>query len=145
MRNKPGSNTHDRRTDPEPTASAGWRTEYAVNEVVLPDGGRRILPSPGGRASDREDDEAELIVLDVHPEARADSWVIDDTGDTVAEHNPGYGADSPVAECVYAEDTDGLPSWRSVEDLRDAVEFDAIASYAFPVDRLAAVTGGGLE
>jgi hypothetical protein len=139
MRND--QNHTDRRTDPEPTASADWRTEYAANEAVLPDGGRRILPTVGGRATDREDDEAELIVLDVHPDARADSWVIDATGDTVAEHNPGYGADSPVVECVYAEDAARLPSWRTVEDLRDAVDTDTLASYAFPVERLA-VPGG---
>jgi hypothetical protein len=140
MRNE--QNHTDRRTDAEPTASADWRTEYAANGAVLPDGGREILPNAGSRVADREDDDAELIVVDVHPDARADSWVIDATGDTVAAHNPGYRPDSAVVEAVYAEDTARLPSWRTVEDLRDAVDDGALTTYTFPVDRLA-VRGGG--
>lgn len=125
----------------EPTASADWRREYAVNAVPVPDGGREVLPSVGARVVDAEDGEDELIVLDVHPEARADEWQIRSTDKTVADHNPEYRPDSAVVEAVYADDAARVPSWRTVDDLRDAVETDTLAGYAFPAGRLV-VPGG---
>ena len=135
-------NHTDRRTDTEPTASADWRAEYAANEAVLPDGGREILPNAGSRVVDRDDDEVELIVVDVHPKARADGWLIKATGDTVAAHNPEYRPDSAVVEAVYAEEAERLPSWRSVDDLRDAASCGDLTLYTFPAARLA-LPGGG--
>ena len=119
------------------TASAGWRAEYTANAVAVPDGGSELLPTVGDRVADREDEDTELIVLDVHPEARAAGWEIRATGQTVADHNPEYRADSAVVEAVYAEDVGRLPSWRTIADLRDAVKTDTLASYAFPPARLA--------
>jgi len=137
-------NTNTTRNDStEPTASADWRREYAVNAVPVPDGGREILPNVGNRVADREDDEAELIILDVHAGARADKWTIRAMGDTVADHNPTYAPDSSVVEAVYTEDAARLPSWQTVADLRAAVEANVLASYVFPAGRVA--VPGGVE
>ena len=106
------------------------------------DGGYSV-PSVGSTVQDRDDGD-ELIVVDTHPEQRAGDHVLESVGGlTVAELNPEYDASAPVVEAVYqTEIRSTLDNWRSVEDLRDAVEFDAIEAYSFPADRLTTVYGG---
>ena len=147
---------HDeRRTERRTTdVSAGWRAEYAAQEVattVLPDGGEE---RPGIAAGDRvrdleSDDSEELLVVGIR-DADAAEHVIAELGESVASVNPGYPPKDRVAEAVYMDDVESrLDGWRSVEDVRDAVAFDAIASYSFPASRLRAINdegdGGELE
>jgi hypothetical protein len=131
----------------EHTASAGWRAEYRHAHAALPDGGRYLLPNAGARVRDRDtDDEHDtLIVVDVHPETTAEEAEIEELdGATVADVNPEHDANAPVVDAVYADEADEqLDGWRSAEDLRDAVSFDAITAYTFPVSRLARVREEG--
>lgn len=141
--------TNDRRIDLKPNASADWRAEYraqAVDADLRADGGRYILPTVGGRVRDREDGD-ELVVVDTYPGANADKYGIDDLdGVTVADVNDTYDPSAPVVDAVYVEDLEEtLDGWRAVEDVKDAVSFDAITAYSFPADRLAAANGGGSE
>lgn len=147
---------HTRREKPRiqnryaPTdASAGWRTEYALQGVdgthePRADGGRYILPGEGSRVRDRDGDEDdELLVVRVHEDTRAGDHRIDALDATVAGVNPEHDPDAPVVEAVYVDELEELDAWRTVEDVRDAVSFGAINSYPFPADRLAAISGGG--
>jgi len=130
-------------------ASAGWRDEYALQGVEdthdpRADGGRYILPTSGSRVRDRDGDEDdELLVVRVHHDTRAADHRIDALDATVADVNPNYDADAPVVEAVYVDELESLGGWRTVEDVRDAVSFDAVKCYSFPADRLAATAGGG--
>lgn len=108
---------------------------------LLPDGGRYLIPSVASRVRDREDDTpgpaAELIVVETHPETAAADHTVEAVGETVADLNPEYDPGAPVADAVYVDAVeDALDGWRGVEDLRDAVAFDAIAAYSFPSERL---------
>ena len=104
------------------------------------DGGRYILPGVGDRVVDREEGD-ELLVVELHEQTGADRYEIGLFGDTtVAEQNPHYDPAAPVVEAVYIDDVDEtLDGWRSVEDVRDAVAFDAVTAYSFPADRLRGV------
>jgi len=104
------------------------------------DGGRYILPGVGDRVVDREEGD-ELLVVELHEETGADRYEIGLFGETtVAEQNPHYDPAAPVVECVYVENVEEtLDGWRSVEDVRDAVAFDAVTAYSFPADRLRGV------
>ena len=103
------------------------------------DGGRYILPGVGDRVVDREEGD-ELLVVELHQQTGADRYKIDAVGKTVAEVNPEYDPAAPVVEAVYIDDVDEtLDGWRSVEDVRDAVAFDAVTAYSFPADRLRGV------
>lgn len=102
------------------------------------DGGQYRLPSVGDTVVDREDDDR-LVVIDVHPDRGASSYHVGG-GDTVADHNDEYDPAAPVVECVYTEDVGlKLVEWRSVADLRRAVDDGKLTAYAFPADRLATV------
>lgn len=91
----------------------------------------------GDRARDRDDDDAELVVVAVADETAAE-YQIDSLDATVAEANPRYDNDDEVVEAVYLDDLErNYPTWRSVEDVDDAVGFDAVKKYAFPASRLA--------
>jgi len=135
--------TDTEHTDDELTdASAGWRSEYAAQGVdphIRPDGGRPGVTA-GDRVRDLEaDGDEDLVVLGAR-EATAAEYVIPELGESVAAVNPGYPPQDRVVEAVYADDVESrLDGWRSVEDLRDAVAFDAIASYSFPASRLRAI------
>jgi hypothetical protein len=140
---------HERRTDrrrtdayTHETASAGWREEYEyqsataqlrADEVAsleaFADGGTTDAhPAPGETHADTTAAEYEIAALE---------------GATVAEVNDRWSADAAVVEAAYVSDIeDRLDGWRSVEDLRDAVTFDALRAYSFPQDRLARVPGG---
>ena len=111
-----------------------------VSDRVETDGGPYRLPSVGDRVLDGDD---ELIVLDVHPDTRASDHALEELGGlTVAEANEEYDADAPVVDAVYVDEAEAvLDGWRSVEDIVDAVEFDAIAAYTFPTDRLEPAAG----
>jgi hypothetical protein len=121
-------------------ASAGWREEYRHAGAALPDGGRELdTPAPADRVRDRGgDDRDELIVLEVR-DVRADEERIDALpgSPTVAEVNPEFDPGAPVVDAVYVADLERLEAWRSIDDLRDAVDADALRSYTFPADRLA--------
>jgi len=69
--------------------------------------------------------------------------LIDAIDATVAEVNPTYDGAAPVLEAAYVAEIDmSLDRWRSVEELRDAIEDGALRAYAFPADRLETVPGG---
>ena len=99
-------------------------------------------PDPGDRVLDDGGDD-ELIVLDVHPDTRAGDHALEELGGlTVAEVNQECDPGAPVVDAVYADEAEAvLDGWRSVEDIVDAVEFDAIAAYTFPADRLEPAAG----
>jgi len=130
-------------------ASAGWRAEYrhqhAAPDLRADGGTATTLPSTGDRVRDRETDGDELLVVEIHADARADEYEIEALEHaTVADVNDGYDPRAVVVEAVYLEEADAaLDGWRSVEDVRDAVSFGAVNAYAFPADRLAATSGGG--
>lgn len=135
----------DRDRREERDASAGWREEYRTAHVRLPDGGREVdALAVADRVRDRDSDEDdELLVLEVR-DVRADEERLDaiDGSPTVAEVNPAYGPGAPVVDAVYLDDLGHLEAWRSVDDLRDAVEAGALRAYTFPRDRLAPAPGG---
>jgi hypothetical protein len=155
---------HERRTDrrrtdayTHETASAGWREEYEyqsataqlrADEVAsleaFADGGTTDAhPAPGDEVRDREEGDR-LVVVETHADTTAAEYEIAALeGATVAEVNDRWSADAAVVEAAYVSDIeDRLDGWRSVEDLRDAVTFDALRAYSFPQDRLARVPGG---
>ena len=139
--------TDDTTTDAD--AYAGWREEYAAQGVdpdaIATDGGRvDELPAPGDHLRDRESaDDAELIVVETNPDTKATDWLIDAIDATVADVNPTYDGAAPVLEAAYVAEIDmSLDRWRSVEELRDAIEEGALQAYAFPADRLETVPGG---
>ena len=122
------------------------RVDEEAAKRLATDGGRYYIPDVGDRAVDRRDDEdGELVVVETHPETAAHDYTIEALdGLTVAEVNEEYDAAAPVVEVVYVEEANAtLDRWRGVEDLRDAVHYDAVVAYSFPADRLAPVSGGG--
>jgi hypothetical protein len=151
-------------TNDSTDASADWRTEYAHQHAdpelradggdpperaplsAFTDGGvtEYDVPDAGERVRDRDTDGDELLVVAVHDDTNAARHRIDGLGGaTVADANPAYDPAAPVVEAVYLEAVrETLDGWRSVEDLRDAVAFDALRSYTFPADRLATAEGG---
>jgi hypothetical protein len=127
-------------------ASAGWRAEYAAQEVdpdLRADGGAVTLPSPGDRATDTKHGD-ELLVVETRPDTSAADYPIDGLESaTVADVNDEYDPDAAVVEAVYPDElTEALDGWRSVEDIRDAISFGAVNSYAFPNDRVSPVGEG---
>lgn len=131
----------------EPAADDSDHTEEADEAATLEafaDGGTAdALPAPGDEVRDREEGDR-LVVVETHADTTAAEYEIAALEDaTVAEVNDRWSPDAPVVEAVYLEDAeDTLDGWRSVEDLRDAVAFDALRAYSFPADRLAALPGG---
>ena len=95
-------------------------------ETFLPEGGpalcRDCLYKAGDLVRDRETGDL-LVVVDV-PDERADEYVIEATGRTVADHdtNEGYPTDDPVVEVVYPADGE--------------TDADERRRYAFPHSRL---------
>lgn len=109
---------------------------------TVTDGGTYNLPPIGSRVRDRDsEDDDELVAIDTHPDTPAADYIIDDLDATVADYNEDYDPTAPVVEVVYVEEAKHkINSWRSVEDLVDAVELGALNSYSFPADRLAATS-----
>jgi len=73
----------------------------------------------GDRVSDREGDDATLLVVGVPP---VTAEIREARGKTVAEWNPEYPADDEVVEVVYPD--------------RTTVDIDALDVYSFPRSRL---------
>jgi hypothetical protein len=115
----------------------------ATLEAFADGGTTDALPAPGDEVRDREEGDR-LVVVETHADTTAAEYEIAALEDaTVAEVNDRWSADAPVVEAAYVADIeDRLDGWRSVEDLRDAVAFDALRAYSFPADRLAALPGG---
>ena len=137
---------HDRRdrvmTDDGSDGSDGRR--------IMADGGQtegaaEQLPSPGETVLDvRTGDE--LIVVDSHPDTRADEHTIDgiEGEPTVADVNPAFPDDSPVVECLYASATPrGVGSDMAVTALQEGDLRRTL--YTFPAARLATEAEKGGE
>ena len=137
-----------RRVCPECADDTDDWYSYGGNYQLVADGGRPGI-AVGDWATDAEADaDEELLVVREH-DAPAEEVVVE--GDTtVADYNPTYPGAARVVECVYRPALEeALDGWRSVEDVRDAVAFDAIPSYSFPAARLRAIDdeddSGGME
>jgi hypothetical protein len=96
------------------------------------DGSRFSLPNPGVRVTDT-DTEAELIVVAVRPDTRADEWY--DSGRLVSAENPDHPPWAPVAEVV---DTVAVDEGQSVDDLADHDDL-----FSAPVTRLETANDSG--
>ncbi len=144
---------HPRREDgrrPRRDRSAGWREEYAAQDVPIPrtDGGspveddrdpeqgRYVLPNPGAFVRDRDSEDGDELVVVENEEVPAHDYTIEATGRTVAEHNPEYPGWVPVVRAVYTEDLDALTRHKSPEELRRAVDGGDLRAYTFPAPRL---------
>lgn len=99
----------------------------------------------GQRARDRDGDgESQMLVLGVR-DIPAREHHIDAIGQTVAEANPEYPADDPIADVAFVESIENALGidW----DVDDVLQLDAdgdldrarIKRYAYPVSRLAPV------
>jgi hypothetical protein len=138
----------DTQNPAEPAADDSDHAEEADEPASLEafaDGGTTTrLPSAGDRVRDRDSDDGDrLVVVETYPDTEARECWLDAINATVADVNGAYDAAAPVVEAVYLEDAENtLNGWRTVEDLRDAVSFDALRCYSFPADRLAALPGG---
>jgi|APHM01.1.fsa_nt_gi hypothetical protein len=110
------------------------------------DSGRFDLPSEGAIVRDdrRKDGlNDELLVMSVHPDTTAADEYIPEIGQTVADVNKPYAADSPVVDVVYLEEVeDTLDGWRSIDDINEAILAGALHTYTFPADRLSRTPGG---
>lgn len=129
-----------RRECPECADRDDWQRYGGNKRQLVADGGRPGV-APGDRVRDLEADngEGDLLVVAVR-DTTAAKHTIPELGETVASVNPGYPPEDRVAEAVYVDEVeDRLDGWRSVEDVRDAVAFDALRSYSFPASRLRAI------
>jgi len=129
---------------PEPDISSDapqrWRdTQTTANNPELPqivtDGGTRyVLPDTGVRVIDT-DANAELGVVAVRPDTRADKC--HDGGRLVSAASPNHPPWAPVIEVADAATGDG---WQSVNDIRDHANV-----FVVPMTRLETASGHGGE
>lgn len=72
------------------------------------------------------------------PDAVCAAWEIEDTGQTVADYNPEYATDAPVAIVVFEPTLDAVPEWQHSEpdDLWPLVQTHDLRYYAYPDPRL---------
>jgi len=142
-------------SDPNPTepesdtdveaypATIGGEADSSENEPdqAVADGGTTTftVPEPGDVVHDRESTHGDdrLLVLGVREETDAGSENIEQIGATVAEVNPEYSPNAPVARCAYYEEIEDVDPQAALDDVRSAVELNIFNSYTFPVDRLA--------
>lgn len=148
------------RTGTPPDVSGGWRAEYAAQgappSAAHPDDADRVddsahtdggawVPDPGTLVLDREgadtpDERApeQLVVLDASRTFRAREVLVPTLEQvTVAEVNPGYPADAPVATAVYvAEATAAGVDVEDTDALDEAAADGTVYPYAFPTPRL---------
>lgn len=98
----------------------------------------------GSRVRDRDDEDGEELLVVGVSDTPAGERTIDAIDATVADVNPEYDPDAPTVEAVYLDELEHAldGGWRSVEDVKDAISFDAVRSYTFPADRLASTAGG---
>lgn len=96
-------------------------------------------PRVGDYVTDSTDDDPDEAVVLHRPDATASEWVIEDTDQTVAEHNSDHPADSPVAVVAFERALNAaLPDWQftDADNLwRRAQECD-LQYYAYPITRL---------
>lgn len=123
-----------RRECPECADDRDDARHYGGNRQLVADGGRPGV-GVGDRVKDLDSEEDdELLVVRERDEPATEIYV---RGRSVAEYNPEYPPNSRVVDCVYTSAIDtALEGWRSVEDVRDAVAFDALTAYSFPAGRL---------
>jgi len=97
------------------------------------------LPERGDERVDRDTDgDGRVLVLDVHADARADTWVVEALDDTVAAVNPEYPADEPVVAAVYVDALEDVGiADRPVDDVEHAANLGEVGVYHFPASRLA--------
>ena len=101
------------------------RTTVEPEPVLRADGGEVESHFPelhvGDHVSDREDDDATMVVVG-RPDEPAAEYTFDSRGTTVADANPNYPADDDVVLCVFPQRMD--------------VSIEAIAQYSYPRSRL---------
>lgn len=114
--------------------------DRADEATALADGGVD-LPERGDERTDREASSGDrVLVLDVHTDAHADTWLVDAIDDTVAAVNPEYPDDDPVVEAVYVDALEDVGiADRSPDEVEHAAELGESGVYHFPASRLAAV------
>lgn len=105
---------------------------------IVADGG----VAPPERGEERVDREAtsdgRVLVLDVHTDDRADTWVVEELGETVAAVNPEYPDDDPVVAAVYVDALeDAEIADRSPDEVEHAANLGEVGVYHFPASRLA--------
>lgn len=102
---------------------------------------RYHLPEPGDVVRDRDRrDDAVLVVIETHPETAASDVDVPEVGESVsvADLNPDYDDGAPVVDCVYEEAAqEPLSEWSDPHKIRAYTQWDDIAVYSFPADRLA--------
>lgn len=141
---------HRRRRRAQRDVSGSWRDEYRHAGATLPDGGTPAGDTapefePGDRVRDRDGDpDDELLVVAAH-DTRADEYRLEavDGEPTVADVNPGYDPGAAVIGAVYRSGLLDADGWRTLDELRRAVERDDLRAYSFPADRLAPVDDDG--
>jgi hypothetical protein len=100
-----------------------------------------FTPKPGDVVLDRDDDDPDPAVVANAPDIPAEDWTIPRLEKTIAEDNPDYPADAPIALVVYVhhieENEEALPEW----DRENAVAISeltesSLSYYVFPQPRL---------
>jgi hypothetical protein len=100
-----------------------------------------FTPKPGDVVVDRDDDDPDPAVVANAPSIPAEDWTIPWLEKTIAEDNPDYPADAPIALVVYKnhleETEEALPEW----DRENAVAISeltesSLSYYVFPQPRL---------
>lgn len=91
-----------------------------------------------------EDDDPPRAIVVLTPDMTIEDWEVDDET-TVADMNPEYDTDAPIAIVAYEEDLDDWwEGWRYVErdELFDEITDRGHKFYAFPQPRLEVVEEG---
>jgi hypothetical protein len=100
-----------------------------------------FTPKPGDVVLDRDDDDPDPAMVANAPDIPAEDWTIPWLEKTIAEDNPDYPADAPIALVVYVnqleENEEALPDW----DRENAVAISelnesSLSYYVFPYPRL---------
>jgi hypothetical protein len=100
-----------------------------------------FTPKPGDVVLDRDDDDPDPAVVANAPSIPAEDWPIPWLEKTIAEDNPDYPADAPIALVVYEnhleENEEALLEW----DRENAVAISeltesSLSYYVFPQPRL---------
>ncbi len=89
-----------------------------------------------------------LVVISKLDETIEEHVVFEDSGETVADHNPDYPSQEPVILAAFVEDMDDKwPEWRDVDPdkLYEKAEKKPIRLYSFPEKRLERATEVGKQ
>jgi hypothetical protein len=92
----------------------------------------------GEEVHDQHDDDPDTAVVTTTPEIPAEDWDIPHLERTVAEDNPDYPADAPIAFVLFEQQiADHFPDWDRDEPLTVDTLLDAETTfYTFPHQRL---------